>query len=153
MQNFLLKTSKLLKLQMLMLKWFHSVTVNGKNGFSKTWLCIKKRILYTFLKIHAFLYNQSFFATQPKCCLTFLRIELEMLLGCCLIHLAIIMLKHILHLVYLGPCLGLGLFMLHLCNLFFSFSLIFIIINHITSFRQTHLFFVYFFCISRIILG
>ena len=101
----------------------------------------------------ASLYKQSFFATQPKCCLTFSRIELEMLLGCCLIHLAIIMLKHILYLVYLGPCLGLGLFMLHLCNLFFIFSLIFIIINHITSFRQTHLFFVYFFCISRIILG
>ena len=33
--------------------------------------------------------------------------------------------------------------MSYLCDLFI-FSLIFIVINHITSFRQTHLFFVHF---------
>ena len=33
---------------------------------------------------------------------------------------------------------------LYLCDLFFSFSLISIVINHITSLKQTHLFFVHF---------
>ena len=31
-----------------------------------------------------------------------------------------------------------------LCDLFFIFSLIFILINHITSLKETHLFFVHF---------
>ena len=35
-------------------------------------------------------------------------------------------------------------FMLYICDLFFIFSLIFILINHITSLKQTHLIFVYF---------
>ena len=29
---------------------------------------------------------QAFFSTQPRCCLTFSGIELQMLLRCCLIH-------------------------------------------------------------------
>ena len=64
-----------------------------------------------------------------------------MLLRCCLIHAVIILPRHSLYLVYVCPCLGLGLFMSYLCDLYFIFSLIFIVINHITSFRQT-----YFFC-------
>ena len=62
-----------------------------------------------------------------------------------LIHITIMILRLILYLVYLYPCLGLGLFMSYLCDLFSIFSLIFIVINHITSFKQTHLFFVHFF--------
>ena len=46
-------------------------------------------------------------------------------------------------LVCLCLCLDLGLFMSYLCDLFFIFSLIFIVINHITSFKQTY-FFVHF---------
>ena len=53
------------------------------------------------------------------------------------------MLRHILYLVYLCPCLSLGLFKSYLCNLFFIFSLIFIVIDHITSSNQTHLLFVH----------
>ena len=34
--------------------------------------------------------------------------------------------------------------MSYLCDFFFIFSLIFIVINHITSLKQTHLFFVHF---------
>ena len=45
------------------------------------------------------------------------------------------------YLVYLGSCLSLGLFMSYLCDLFFIFSLTFIVINSITSLKQTHLFF------------
>ena len=63
-----------------------------------------------------------------------------MLLGCCLIYTTIIMVSHIFYLIYLCPCLGLALFMSYLCDLFF----IFIAINHITSFKQTHLLFVHF---------
>ena len=61
-----------------------------------------------------------------------------MLLRFCLIHMTIIILRHILYLVYLAPCLGLGLFMWCLCDLFFIFSLIFIAINLITSLKQMH---------------
>ena len=56
-------------------------------------------------------------------------------------HIAIIILRHIIYLVYLvyifsifSLCLGLGLFMSYLCDLFMIFSLIFIVINDITSF-------------------
>ena len=67
-----------------------------------------------------------------------------MLLKRCLTHITIILLRHILYLVYLCPCLGLGVFISYLCGLFFIFSFIFIAINHITSLKQTHLFFVQF---------
>ena len=63
---------------------------------------------------------------------------------CCLIYIAIIILRHIVHLVYLCPCLGLWLVILHLRDLHFIFSLIFVVISHATSLKQTHLLFVYF---------
>ena len=47
--------------------------------------------------------------------------------------------RHILHLVYLCPYLGLGLFIWYLCDLFFIFGLTVNAINHITSFKQTYL--------------
>ena len=59
-----------------------------------------------------------------------------MLLRYCLVHITVITLRHILNLIYLGPCLG-------LCYLFFIVSLIFIAINHITSLKQTQLCFVH----------
>ena len=59
-------------------------------------------------------------------------------------RLAIIILRYMLYLVYLCPYLGLGIFMSYLWDLFFIFSLIFIVINRITSFKQTYLFFVHF---------
>ena len=43
-----------------------------------------------------------------------------------------------------SPCLALGLFMLYLRDLFFISSLISIVINDITSFKQTYLFFLHF---------
>ena len=49
-----------------------------------------------------------------------------------------IMLRRILYLVCLCPCLGLCLFILYLCDLFFNFSLIFIAINHLTTFKQRY---------------
>ena len=55
-----------------------------------------------------------------------------------------IMLGYILHLVHLCPRLGLYLFMSYICDLFFIFSFVFVVIDHITSLKQTHLFFVRF---------
>ena len=75
--------------------------------------------------------------------LNFSWIELQMLLRCCLIHITIIILRNKLYLVYLCLCLDLGLFISYLCDLFFIFSLIFIVINHIISFKHTYLFFVH----------
>ena len=53
-----------------------------------------------------------------------------MLLRCRLIRIAIIKLIHIIYIyiyiVYLCPCLDLGLVMFYLCDLFFIFSVIFI---------------------------
>ena len=57
------------------------------------------------------------------------KIELHMLLWCCLIHKRIIILKHFLYLLYFSPCLGLGLFMSSLCDLFFISIFIFLMIS------------------------
>ena len=78
-----------------------------------------------------FLYKQLFPLNQPHCCLTFPWIELQMLLRRCLIHITIIMLRHILYLIRLCPCPVLDLFVSYLCDLLFNFSIIFIVINHI----------------------
>ena len=48
-----------------------------------------------------------------------------------------------LYLVYSCPYLALGLCMSYLCDLFLFFRLIFIVINHITSLKRTHLLFVH----------
>ena len=63
-----------------------------------------------------------------------------MLFRCCLIQITIIVLRQIFYLVYLHPCLGLDLFMSCLGILFFTFSLIFVVINHVTSSKQMYLF-------------
>ena len=85
-----------------------------------------------------FFYKQHFFSTQCQSCLNFSWIELQMLLRCCLIPVNIIIMRHILYLVYMRPFLG--LFMSYLWDLFFIFSLNFIVINYITSFKQKYLF-------------
>ena len=85
---------------------------------------------------HALFYKQRFFQCffQPHCCLTFSWTKLQILLRCCLnTYLTIILLRHIFYLVYLCPCLGLGLFMSYLCDLFFIFRLIFIGINPLSA--------------------
>ena len=84
------------------------------------------------------------FLTHPQCCLTFSWLELQMLLQGCLIHMTFILLKRIIYVVYSCPYLGLGLFMPHLFDLFFISSLIFTVINHITSFKQMYLFLIHF---------
>ena len=54
--------------------------------------------------------------------------------------------SNISYLVYLCPCLGLGLFMSYLCDVFFIFSLIFVIINHGASLNRR----IRFLCVFRI---
>ena len=40
-----------------------------------------------------FFYKQDFFSTQLQCCITFPKIEIQMLLSYCLIHISIIILR------------------------------------------------------------
>ena len=54
------------------------------------------------------------------------------------------MLRHILYLVYLSPCVGLSLFMLYLYDLVFIFHLIVIVINHIIALKHVDFFFTWF---------
>ena len=68
-------------------------------------------------------------------------IEVQILLRCSLTHITIIMLRFILYFIYLYLWLGLGLFMPYLCDLFFIFNLLFIVINHKITWKQTNLFF------------
>ena len=84
------------------------------------------------------------FFDSPSVLLNFSWIELQMLLQGCLIHMTFILLKHIIYVVYSCQYLGLGLFMPHLFDLFFISSLIFTVINHITSFKQMYLFLIHF---------
>ena len=76
-----------------------------------------------------------------------------MLLWCCLIHISIIIVRQVICLLYLCPCLDLGLFMSYLCDIFFISIFIFIMINRIISLIQTHLFFCSFFRMCPIIFG
>ena len=75
-----------------------------------------------------------------------------MLLRCCLIHISIIILRRFIYLLYLCPCLHLGLFMPYLRESIFIFVFIFIMINCIISWIQTCLFFCLFFRICPIIV-
>ena len=107
-------------------------------------LRVVKRVLWVdrrVLQIHALFYKQRFLSTQPQCCLTFSWIELQILLRCCLIHIIIIILRHLLYWLCLCPSLDLALFMSYLCDLFFFFVFIFIMMNCIISWIQTHLLF------------
>ena len=86
--------------------------------YAWSFYCRKKTInvfsLTSYLIPHIFI-------SQPQCCWNFSWIELQMLLRCCLIHITIIILRHILYLVFLCLCLGLGPFY---CTyvIYFSFS-------------------------------
>ena len=95
-----------------------------------TWKCITR-----------FFIGNAFFLNQSQCCITFSWTELQMLLTRCLIHTSIMILRYFLYLLYLCPCLGLGLFMSYLCDLFFVFIFIFTMINRVISWVKTRLLF------------
>ena len=90
--------------------------------------------LYINLYVYTLLfYKERAFSTQPQCYLTFSNFELQILHRCRLIHKSIIILRHFLYLLYLCPCLDLGLFMSYLCDLFFIFVFIFSMVDRIIS--------------------
>ena len=105
----------------------------------------KTRRLYIFysqphkfsLSNHTPVFISPLFSTQSQCCLTFSCTGLQVLLRCCLIHISIIILRHFLYLLYLCPCLEIGRLKWYLCDLFFIFILIFIVVNHIISETDT----------------
>ena len=76
----------------------------------------KKNWMRVIQELHPFFNKQRFFSFQPQCCLPFSWIEL----------------------------IGLRLFMSYLYDLFFMSSFIFIVSNHIISFKQTYLLFLHF---------
>ena len=63
-----------------------------------------------------------------------------MLLKCCLIHITIILLRHILYFVFLSMSRLMPVYVVY-CDLLFIFNIIFIAITHITLLKETHLFF------------
>ena len=60
--------------------------------------------------------------------------------------------RHFLYLVYLWPCLALGLVISDLCDLFFIFIFMFIITNQMISLKWAQLFFCTFFRICTLFL-
>ena len=85
-----------------------------------------------------FFYKQRFLSIQPHWCLTLPYIEIYMLLGCCLIHIGIIILKNCYCSVHLCSWLDLGLFVPYLCDLFFISIFICIMINLVISWINIH---------------
>ena len=55
----------------------------------------------SLFKSTPFFISKAFFQLKPQCCLAFSRIQLQIFLRCCLLHITIIRLIHILYLVYL----------------------------------------------------
>ena len=91
--------------------------------------------------MHWFFMSNDFLQLSLTASLIFSWIGLQMLLRCCLIHISVIMLRHFLYLLYLCPCLDLGLFMSYICDLFFIVIFIFIMINCISQeYRDTYSF-------------
>ena len=100
---------------------------------------VKHNITLSPVGLHLFVTKT--FLTQPQSYWTFPWIQLQTFLRGCLLQITIFILRHTSYLVHLHPCLGLVLFTLCLRDPFFIFSLIFIIINHKTSLKQTNFFF------------
>ena len=85
-----------------------------------------------------FFYKQHCFSTQTQCYLTFSWIQLQTLRRFCLLHITIIVLRHISYLVQSYPWLDLVLFMC-IYVIYFSFPASFCItINQIISLKLTH---------------
>ena len=119
------------------IRWI--LLTNIFSSFSLFNECVKKEFDVRFCSKYTLFYKQRLFSTQRQCCLTFSWIEPQMLLRCCLIHKSIDILSHLLYLLYQCPCLDLVLFILYLCDQFFSF--IFSMVNCITPWRQAYMFF------------
>ena len=92
----------------------------------------------TFEIGEVFLQTKFFFNSASQYCLTVAWIQLQMLFRCYVLHINTTIIRHILHLVYLCPVLGLILFILNL-GFISIFSLIFIIITDTLCFF-VHLF-------------
>ena len=86
------------------------------------------------------LVTTHFFISNAFFYLTFSLTELQMLLSCRLINISIIIVRHFLYLLYLCPCIDSGQFISYLCDLFFIFIFICIMINRLISWIQTHCF-------------
>ena len=121
--------------------WIYPTHKNGNKNKSY------RKLVTSLYNGYTLFFTSNNFFNLASVLLKFSWTGLEVLLRCCLIPVTIIIMRHTLYLVYLCPCLGLGLFTSYLCDLCFIFSLI--AINHITSFKQTYLLSVHFQNISH----
>ena len=83
-----------------------------------------------------------FYSAKAQCCWTFSWIKLKMLLRCCLIYITIIVLRHFMFRIFASMSRPRSISVASMWPIFY-FNLTFIAINHITSIKQTHLFFVF----------
>ena len=60
--------------------------------------CLNTMLLWKYMLF----YKQRIFSTQPQCCLTFLRIEPQMLLKCCLLHIDMILPRHVIFCLFVS---------------------------------------------------
>ena len=88
-------------------------------------------------------HKQYFYSAKPQCCWTFSWIKPKMLLRCCLIYITIIVLRHFMFRIFASMSRPRSISVASMWPIFY-FNLTFIAINHITSIKQTHLFFVFF---------
>ena len=92
-------------------KWNSKSQINKKAKFFDL-LYIYYMYIYIYMYTYTrFFYKQRFSSTQPQCCLTFLWIELQLLLSCCLTYKNNMILRHFLYFSNLFSCLELSLFM------------------------------------------
>ena len=86
--------------------------------------------------------SNAFFSTQHQCWLTFSWIVLQIWLRCCLIHILIILIQFFIFSIFLSMCRS--IYFVSTWFIFFIYIPIVIIMNHIISLNQTHLFFAHF---------
>ena len=120
--------------------------------------CIKCRVNLNDIR---FFYKKPFFSIQPRCCLNFSWIELQILFSCCLVHISIIILRRFSYLLYFCPCLmsrSKSIYIISIWSIYrwnikyiFIFIFIFIMTDHVILWIRTNLFFRLFFRICPII--
>ena len=57
---------------------------------------MKRKLIWINVWCYTLFYKQHFSSTQPQCCFTFSWIGIKVLLMCCLIHISIIIRRHLL---------------------------------------------------------
>ena len=119
----------------------HDITVPSKQICSESTIetlekCMKCTLFYKQSFFNAALVFLNFFMNSAQ-------------FSCCLTHIYNDYYTET-NFVFSILCLGLGLFVLDHCDLFFIFSLIFIVVNQMTSFKSLRLTLLFFYILQKI---